>query len=75
MRNSDRIPEMIKELEEFWKQVPNWRLGQVISNLSYELLGGNDPFYIDDKDLLMLLKVKNKKMLLDDFLEKTGRNK
>lgn len=75
MRNSDRIPEMIKELEEFWKQVPNWRLGQVISNLSYELLGGNDPFYIDDKDLLMLLKTKNGKMSLDDFLEKTGRNK
>ena len=32
MRNEDRIPEVLKELEEFWKQVPDWRLGQVISN-------------------------------------------
>ena len=46
MRDPKRIPEMLKELEEFWKQVPNWRLGQVISNFSYELMGNNDPFYM-----------------------------
>ena len=61
MRNPDRIPEILKELEEFWKQVPNWRLGQVISNFSYELMGNNDPFYMEDKDLLEILKQKNKK--------------
>ena len=61
MRNPDRIPEVLKELEEFWKQVPDWRLGQVISNISYETLGVNDPFYLEDTDLLNILKVKNKK--------------
>ena len=61
MRNPDRIPEILKELEEFWKQVPDWRLGQVISNFSYELMGNNDPFYMEDKDLLKVLKQKNKK--------------
>lgn len=61
MRNPDRIPEILKELEEFWKQVPDWRLGQVISNFSYELMGNNDPFYMEDKDLLEILKQKNKK--------------
>ena len=60
MRNPERIPEVIKELEEFWKQNPDWRLGQVISNLSYEIMGSNDPFYIEDKTLLELLRMKNK---------------
>lgn len=61
MRNPERMQEMLKELEEFWKQVPDWRLGQVISNLSYEIMGCNDPFYVEDTDLLELLKQKNKK--------------
>lgn len=61
MRDPKRIPEILKELEEFWKQVPDWRLGQVISNFSYEITGNNDPFYIEDKDLLELLKQKNEK--------------
>lgn len=61
MRNPDRISETLKELEEFWKQVPDWRLGQIISNLSYEILGTNDPFYLEDTDLLNNLKAKNKK--------------
>ena len=61
MRDPKRIPEMLKELEEFWKQVPDWRLGQVISHFSYEITGNNDPFYTEDKDLLELLKQKNEK--------------
>ena len=60
MRNPERIPEILKELEEFWKQNSDWRLGQVISNLNYEIMGGNDPFYLEDTDLLELLKQKNK---------------
>lgn len=62
MRDPKRIPEMLKELEDFWKQVPDWRLGQVISNFSYEMTGNNDLFYIEDKDLLELLKQKNEKI-------------
>lgn len=61
MRNPDRIPEILKELETFWKQVPDLRLGQIISNLSYESMKNNDPFYMEDDDLLELLKKKNKK--------------
>lgn len=61
MRNPNRISETLKELEEFWKQVPDWRLGQIISNISYETLGNNDPFYMEDTDLLNNLRTKNKK--------------
>lgn len=60
MRNPERIPEVIKELEDFWKHNPNWRLGQTISNCSYELIGNNDPFYMEDDALLTLLKTYNK---------------
>lgn len=59
MRDPNRIPEVLKELEDFWKQVPDWRLGQVISNFSYELTGVSDPFYLEDKDILELLKQRN----------------
>ena len=52
MRNPERIPEVLKELEEFWKQNPDWRSGQVISNFCYELMRSNAPFYMEDKDLL-----------------------
>lgn len=61
MRDPERISKIIKELERFWEENPDWRLGQVISNFSYELMGNNDPFYMEDKDLLEILKQKNKK--------------
>lgn len=63
MRNPKRIPEVLKELEKYWNNHPNWRLGQVMSNLSYELLGDNDPFFIEDEMLLELLKSKNEENL------------
>ena len=34
-----------------------------MSNLSYELLGDNDPFFIEDEMLLELLKLKNEENL------------
>ena len=61
MRDPSRIPKILKELEEFWKQNPDWRLGQVISNLNYEIMGINDPFYVEDDGLLEILRLKNAK--------------
>lgn len=69
MRDPKRMPEILKELELYWKQVPDWRLGQVISNLIYECLGGNDPFFIEDDWLLKLLQVKNRKISDEEFLK------
>ena len=60
MRNPQRIKEILKELEIFWYNNSNLRLGQIISNLSYELSGDDDSFFIEDDNILTLLKNKNK---------------
>ena len=48
MRNPDRIPIIIKKLEQVWKEVPEWRLGQVISNLQGP--GPQDVFFLEDNE-------------------------
>ena len=63
MRDHNRISEITDELKVYWNNHPNWRLGQLISNLSYELMGNNDPFFIEDEKLLESLKIKNEKNL------------
>lgn len=63
MRDPKRITKILDELEEYWNNHPNWRLGQLLSNLSYELSGSNDPFFIEDEALLDILKLKNEKNL------------
>ena len=47
MRDPERIKRILDELEEFWQEVPDWRLGQLISNIV-----GNDAFifHIEDDD-------------------------
>lgn len=53
MRDPKRIDMVIKQLEKVWKEVPDWRFGQLIMNiLSYI---GKDPFYIEDDKMLEIL--------------------
>lgn len=47
MRDPKRIDRICDLLEDFWKQVPDWRLGQLISNV----IGRRDPFFIEDEDM------------------------
>lgn len=46
MRPEDRIDIICEKLRKAWHQVPDWRLGQLIDNI----LGVNDPFYIEDTE-------------------------
>lgn len=48
MRDPDRMPRIVAKLERAWKLVPDWRLGQLISNLQGP--GTFDAFYIEDND-------------------------
>lgn len=52
MRNPDRIDIILKEISEIWKNFPDLRLGQLITNVV------QDPilYYIEDKDLVKFLK-------------------
>lgn len=52
MRDPNRIPIILKQLEKEWKRVPDWRLGQLIVNAV-----GNDPFYVEDAELIEKIKV------------------
>ena len=51
MRDPNRIPEFMDELERAWCQVPDWRFGQLIVNVL-----GIDPFYIEDDKALDAFK-------------------
>ena len=61
MRDLNRIPETLKELEILWKRYPDWRLGQLIVNLNRELTLRDDPFYLEDDKLLKIIKVINER--------------
>ena len=54
MRNPKRIKPILKLLEEAWNLVPDWRLGQVVSNLLGS--GRQDVFFPEDEDWEKLLK-------------------
>ncbi len=54
MRNVDRIPEVLNQLEKFWELFPDWRFMQLINNIQRAY--GNDMFYVEDDKLIKLLK-------------------
>jgi len=54
MRDPKRIKSIVKLLEQAWELVPNWRLGQLISNLLGN--GPQDVFFPKDEDWKKLLE-------------------
>lgn len=58
MRNINRIPKILFEIQSIWEKHPDLRLGQLIFNaLNYN----NDGlFYIEDEDLIDRLKEDDK---------------
>ena len=70
MRDKERIEKVLKQIEEYWLKVPDWRLGQLIENVKI-YTGYKDLFFIEDDDLLKLVEeffIKH-----DLMKEKTGR--
>lgn len=55
MRDPNRIHEMLAVLEKVWSKLPDWRLGQLISNAA-RAFGYEDPFFMEDEKLLECLK-------------------
>ena len=58
MRDPKRIDAVIEAVKEEWKQVPDWRLGQLITNIS-RAAGMEDPFYLEDDQLLGVIRGGN----------------
>lgn len=50
MRNPERINRVIESIRRVWHLVPDWRLGQLLCNLSREV-GTWNSFFVED-DLL-----------------------
>lgn len=48
MRDPNRINGFIKKFTELWKLVPDWRFGQLVSNLQKIVSENYDPFYTED---------------------------
>lgn len=58
MRDPKRIDEFCDELKLLWHKVPDWRFGQLMSNVLgavYERKN-RDPFYMEDAEMLGALK-------------------
>ncbi len=54
MRDANRIDQVLKEIGEEWKKIPDWRLGQLFVNL--QSWTGHDMFYYEDDRLINALK-------------------
>jgi hypothetical protein len=59
VRDPKRIGVILEKLGVVWAQYPDWRLGQVISNVLD--LGDEDVFYVEDSRL---------DAHLDDYIER-----
>ena len=55
MRDPKRIDAVIEAVRDEWKQVPDWRLGQLIVNIG-RAAGYGDPFYLEDDMLMKVIK-------------------
>lgn len=58
MRDPNRIDEFCDELKKMWHQVPDWRFGQLMSNVLGEVYvkRNRDIFFIEDDEMLSDLK-------------------
>ena len=53
MRDPNRIDLFLKELGDLWKEVPDWRFGQLIENLRNV---EGDLFHLEEDKFLIYLK-------------------
>lgn len=51
MRDPERIEKFCADLAEVWKNVPDWRFGQLIMNV-FGFEGRPDVFYAEDDRIL-----------------------
>lgn len=50
MRSPERIDKFCNELAKIWKQVPDWRFGQLMVNVLNSL--PRDPFFYEEDEMI-----------------------
>lgn len=58
MRDPKRIKKMCNRLAACWEKVPDWRFGQLISNVlgDYIAKTGRDIFFPEDEELISFIE-------------------
>jgi hypothetical protein len=56
LRDPSRIEVLLELLRQYWKQNPDLRIGQIITNLSSSKRMSIDPYYIEDDMIINSLK-------------------
>lgn len=57
MRDPKRIRKFCNQLANFWEsECPDWRFGQLICNLFSSELIKIDPFFIEEKEMMEIIK-------------------
>lgn len=72
MRDPERIEPIIACLRGIWEQVPDWRFGQLLSNLlhaMYEEGNGLDPFFMEDDRFMDLVNRICKRLGVEEVRE------
>lgn len=53
MRDAKRIRRFVICLQAAWELIPDWRFGQLISNIFGQMKGeGKDPFFVEDDSMI-----------------------
>jgi len=55
MRDPNRIYKFCNELARLWSQVPDWRFGQLITNITNDMQS-TEFFYIEDDEMMKVMK-------------------
>lgn len=50
MRDINRIDTFCDKLKEYWKEVPDWRFGQLMVNVFSFI--NKDPFFMEEDEML-----------------------
>lgn len=57
MRDPKRIREFCNRLASAWKQVPDWRFGQLMCNALGEMAAqGTDPFFPEEDKMIEFIE-------------------
>lgn len=73
MRDPKRIDRILEKIKDFWKAYPDWRIGQLIFNLTSSS-GAEDVFYVEDEIIEKELDKKIKKLMKEGYKKSSKEN-